>query len=450
MTEQSTKDFLISRQGRPILIGAIIAIAIFGGIGYYSYSKLFPDTSPREREITAEQRAGAGDTRIKTSARDISPNLTSPNLSNEGRSALTEFNRKADEEGRMSPPTPDDVLEIEVETTEPVPQVAAPRRITAQEREVDRDLRRRKSELERERLEVEAERRATKLAIAQDYRQRRLASANDLIGLYSEPASVNGMALNGASGGGSGLKKPAVVTAGANGSTFTNEGAGGTGSGSASGMCESPLIKGGEIRYAQSDIALNTDFKGPVRMTFLDGNLQGFIGMGSFELNELGAKMKLRIDRLFDQDGQSYSVSGYVLDPETTLWAMASDVDRHIIYRYGGYGLGTIMSAFAILADNRSQQSQIISPQGAVATQTRDPDGKQVTWTMAGEFSRLFEESFRDNINRPITVTLDPEEEAGVLFEDTVCEVQTDITKKRRDRERRASEGLIDPLATSF
>lgn len=50
------------------------------------------------------------------------------------------------------------------------------------------------------------------------------------------------------------------------------------------------LIKGGEFRYAQTDIALNTDFEGPVRMTFLDGPIAGYIGMGEFELNELGAK----------------------------------------------------------------------------------------------------------------------------------------------------------------
>jgi len=125
---------------------------------------------------------------------------------------------------------------------------------------------------------------------------------------------------------------------------------------------------------------------------------------------------------------------------------MASDVDRHIIYRYGGFGLGTILSAFSILAENRAQESQIVTPDGTVATSNREPDTKQVVWTMLGEFGRLFEESFRDNINRPITVTLDPGEEAGVLFENTVCEIDSQITRDRRDLEKRAALGLADPL----
>ncbi|MFB2350905.1 hypothetical protein, partial [Priestia megaterium] len=107
----------------------------------------------------------------------------------------------------------------------------------------------------------------------------------------------------------------------------------------------------------------------------------------------------------------------------------------------------TILSAFSELADNRATQSEITTPEGAQSTVYRDPDGKQVTWTVLGEFSRLFEEAFRDNINRPITVTLDPEEEAGVLFENTVCELNTEITQRRNEAEQRRAQGFMDPLA---
>lgn len=447
MSEQTVKQFLFSKEGRGVLIGSAAAIAFFAGIGYYSYSALFPSNEPPQREVTQETRDAAGNTAIRTPNSNVAPDRTSQDLTPQGRQALSEFNLQQEAEGRMTAPTPDDVETVDVSTPETEQPTTERERNTTQNRAVQREEDRMRAQQQRDRLAAEEERLQIRSAIAQDYRQRRFAAANEIIGLYSEPAGMAGMAMAG-SGTNSGLSAPAVVSVDNNGRSAFREsdGTGSTGR-SRSGQCESPLLKGGEIRYAQTDIALNTDFEGPIRMTFLDGNIAGFVGLGSFELNELGAKMKLRIDRLFDPDGQSYSVSGYVLDPETTLWAMASDVDYHIIYRYGGFGLGTILSAFGTLAENRAQQSQIVTPDGTVATTNRDPDSKQVTWTLLGEFSRLFEESFRDNINRPITVTLDPNEEAGVLFEDTVCELDNEITRERREAERRQASGLADPLS---
>lgn len=467
MADQSTKDYLLSREGRPILIGSALAIALFGAIGYYSYNALYPSTSEPQQMTEQEQQARreqAGQSMVRaTNDNTGTTNLTSESLSPEQREALELYNRQASAEGRMGQPTPDDVVLIPIENDSEEPQTnertpspgenqgAQPNLPGTQSQEVPglpqmSEQERRALKKENQRLR-EAQKQAV-MAETAEYRSRRFESANEIVGLYSAPAPLASVSFNEAGAGESKYPRAASLQRTADGKSSLNEGDGTAGSMSG-GQCESPLIKGGEIRYAQTDIALNTDFRGPVRMTFLDGNLSGYVGMGTFELNELGAKMLLRIDRLFDPDGQEYSVSGYVLDPETTLWAMSSDVDRHIIYRYGGFGLGTILSSFAKLADNRATQSEITTPEGAQSTVYRDPDGKQVTWTVLGEFSRLFEEAFRDNIDRPITVTLDPEEEAGVLFENTVCELNTDITKRRKEAEKRRAEGFMDPLSSA-
>lgn len=466
MAEQSTKDFLFSREGRPILIGSAIAIALFGAIGYYSYSALYP-SEPDSQAMTEEQRqarqAAAGSSQVRATRESSGPtNLTSDGLTPEQREALRLYNEQASAEGRLGQPTPDDVVLIPVDTDsgEDEQQEETPQQAQADQQpnlpgnqnaqpgnpnlpqmtEQERRAHARETQRQRE------ARAAAMMREITEYRNRRMAAANEVINLYAAPPGLAGVAFGGSEGGNDKLPRAASIQRDANGQGQLDRGEGTAGAMTA-GQCEVPLIKGGEIRYAQTDIALNTDFRGPVRMTFLDGNLRGYIGMGSFELNELGAKMLLRIDRLFDPDGQEYSVSGYVLDPETTLWAMSSDVNRHIIYRYGGFGLGTILSAFSKLADNRATQSEITTPEGAQSTVYRDPDGKQVTWTVLGEFSRLFEEAFRDNINRPITVTLDPEEEAGVLFENTVCELNTEITQRRNEAEQRRAQGFMDPLA---
>lgn len=450
MTEQTTRQFLFSREGRPILLGSLAAVIIFGGIGYYSYNALY-GSEPERRVSTAQQKANAGDTRVRaTSQPGGATNLTSDGLNPEARAALEEFNNQANQEGRMGQPTPDDVVLIPVEPSDTDDEQQAPPAEKPQFETAGRPERRQEPQLtpeeRRQIARMREERQRLMLQEAQEYRSRRFAAANEMIALYATPASMDGMSFSGDAAGRGKYPEAASLQRTGDGSARLDPGDGTGQTGQAGGVCENPLIRGGEIVYAQTDIALNTDFQGPVRMTFLGGNLTNYVGLGAFELNELGAKMELRINTLFDQDGQRYSVSGYVLDPETTLWAMSSDVDYHIIYRYGGFGLGTILSAFSILAENRAQVSQVVTPDGTVATENRDPDSKQVTWTLLGEFSRLFEEAFRDNINRPITVTLDPEEEAGVLFEDTVCKLDTEITREREAREQRMANGLRDPL----
>lgn len=448
MSEQSTFKFLLSKEGRGILIGTIILLAVVGVVGIYTFNALF---ATPEQSSSAQQAKNTSKTAVKASRKDIRANVTSQNMNQEAREVLDEYNDEADSFGLMPVPTPDDVEFIDTaEDTSSEPSGLTPSERARDAREIEAKTNSgagnvRLTEREREALNKTL---AARHKAIREYRNSRLDAARNLLAVYNAPPSNASMAIKpnetNAAGPGSNKTKPATVKRNADGTTsFVGERQGGQA------QCPSPLIKGGEIRYAQTDIALNTDFQGPIRMTFLDGAIKGWVGMGAFELNELGARMKLTINRLIDPDGQTYSASGYVLDPDTTLWAMASDVDRHIIYRYGGFGLGVILSAFGELADQREVSRQTINANGASSTQYREPDGKQVTWRLLGEFSRLFEKAFTDNINRPITVKLDPNQEAGVLFEDTVCEIESDITKSRKAKEEWSAKGYGDPITST-
>lgn len=440
--EQSTAKFLFSKEGRGILIGTIALVVVAIIIGVYTYGVLFGGSEPANAQANPNAPR-AGESQIRAQTQNLSADITSQNLSEEARNVLDEYNDQAEGLGVMPVPTPANVTMVPVAAS--LPQAEESEIVAAALpglNDTADNQRKAQNQNLNNRAPATPEQARTAGQMLQDYRRARLDAASQVLAIYEQPPSNASMSFARSANNATGdAPRSAGYVRSSDGSIQFD-----SGEGTASGMCESPLITGGEIRYAQTDIALNTDFRGPVRMTFLDGKIAGYTGMGSFELNEFGAMMKLRINTLFDPDGQRYQVSGYVLDPDTTLWAMRSDVDYHIIYRYGGFGLGTVLSAFSILADNRAQESEIVTPDGTQSTVYRDPDGKQVTWTVLGEFSRLFEEAFRDNINRPITVTLDPNEEAGVLFEDTVCELDTDISKKRKEAQMRADLGLTDPV----
>jgi hypothetical protein len=445
--QQSTFKFLISREGRGILIGTIVVVGIVSLIGVFTFNSLFGSNDPRpNRPAAGENAPRAGTTEIKPSSAEIRPNVTSEGLGTEARGLLDNYNDQAGELGVMPVPTPENVELVKVAPQVETDNVEMPLNIDGARNSSGQYPSEFDAQSQRQALQDERERAKAAEQARREYQRSRLDAASELLAVYSVPpsdASFAITALDSSAQSGQSASEPARVSRTGDGGT---QFVGSSSSGVDKGQCKVPLIKGGEFRYAQTDIALNTDFEGPVRMTFLDGPIAGYIGMGEFELNELGAKMKLRITTLFDPSGQRYQVSGYVLDPETTLWAMASNVDRHIIYRYGGFGLGTILSSFAILADNRATESEIITPEGGQSKVTRDPDGKQVVWTLLGGFGRLFETAFKDNLNRPATVTLDPQQEAAVLFEDTVCELDTQVTRDRKAAAERIQSGFSDPV----
>lgn len=446
--EQSVKEFLLSKEGRSVLIGSIVVIIVFTVMMFWVYGKVFG--SEGEERTRAEDLASEGQGRTRAQTRELQGDPTSQNLTEEAQGVVREYNMAAATDERLHPiPTFADVEEIPVLPVDPEAQEQeAP---VAEEDTGPPTFEYEPPALPSNSQQPQAQQRNVGLTQEQveriqEYQQRRMDAARSLVELYNPPPSNGSVSFSRPdresssedtpTQGAQVRPEPPAQTAQAQ--QYPSQGL----------QCETPLVKAGEIRYANNDIALNTDFKGPLKMTFLDGKLRGWQGMGTFELNEFGARMKAQINTLISPQGNQVDANGYVLDPETTLWAVASDVDRHIIYRYGGFGLGTILSAFSEIADAREKESEVIRGDGTSSTQYREPDGKQITFRVLGEFSRLWEEAFRDNINRPITVTLDPNTQVGILFEDTICEPQG--ATRQRQLERARAGGRSDPVVQSF
>lgn len=442
----STKDFLLSKESRPLLISIVVVLAFFGAIGYWTFGALFgsnEDSRPRAENFAS---GGSSTARAPVGSSERT-DLTSETLSDEAKAAAREYNKQSEGDTKLHPmPTSDDVNYVPVEPVATKVDVAPlPEPVGLPKRE-DRYTYNppashhgaggnAQAAEERRRREV--------------YEKERQEAARDVLSTYAASPSIASVSFEAASAVDAD-KMPSATHVDLNykNGAINPELVKGDES-SAGGECKNPLVKGGEIMYVNNDIALNTDFAGPVRMTFLGGDLDRWTAMGTFELNEFGARLKPKINTVVSPAGTEYSVSGYVLDQKTTLWALASDVDYHIIYRYGGFGLATILSGFQELAQQNAVESVQTSGTGQVVNEYRTPGSQQITWTLLGSFSELWREAFRDNINRPITVTLDPNEQAAILFEGTVCKKDNDAERQWEAERRRAVEGRSDPVARS-
>lgn len=187
--------------------------------------------------------------------------------------------------------------------------------------------------------------------------------------------------------------------------------------GQASSRCASPLLRAGSMLMATTDLALNSDVGGPVALTIRSGRLRGSQLIGKFERKEEWLRMEL--DRMVTPSA-TLSVEAIGLDMETTLNAVEGDVDNHIMYRYGWWGIGTALSAIGKAAESNVDKDVFVSD-GAIVESTASNSQREIKIAL-GELGQDLGEVMRDRINRPITVSLKVNDEVGVFFMEDVCE----------------------------
>lgn len=175
-------------------------------------------------------------------------------------------------------------------------------------------------------------------------------------------------------------------------------------------------VEAATLAYAVSNIALNSDYEGPVWLTIIGQTdeapeLEGAELIG--KAVNLGDKMRLELDTMRLKGGGTYSIDAIALDPDTTYAALASSVDNHTLYRYGWWGFGTVLRAAGRAARDSSQQ---IVVQDGVVIGSSTATGRKELLIGAGELGQELSQEFRGRLNRPRTVHVDQNTEMGVFF----------------------------------
>lgn len=180
--------------------------------------------------------------------------------------------------------------------------------------------------------------------------------------------------------------------------------------------CSNPATRAATMFMATSDIALNSDVGGPVSLTIRNGKLRGAQLLGQFERKEEWLRMELST---LVTDDHTLPVTAIGLDMETTLNAVQGDVDRHIMYRYGWWGVGTVLAAIGKAAEANSD-SDVTITNGAVVETTAASSAREMKMAL-GALGEGIGAAFQERINRPITVSLNVNDEVGVFFLNDVC-----------------------------
>ena len=171
-------------------------------------------------------------------------------------------------------------------------------------------------------------------------------------------------------------------------------------------------LKPGDILYARNEIMLNSDAPGPAQATILAGEFQGAKLIGGFDKSN--DYLTVEFSRMILPDGTMYQIDGVAIDPEVQASAVRSDVDRHIMSRWGGLMAASFLAGFGEATQDSG--TTIAVSDGTTVSSTPDLDTEEELWTAAGRVGEELSSVLSDNFDRPSTVTLDPGIEIGVLI----------------------------------
>jgi type IV secretory pathway VirB10-like protein len=153
----------------------------------------------------------------------------------------------------------------------------------------------------------------------------------------------------------------------------------------------------------------DSDVGGPMSFESVTPPLDGAVFLAE-NVERTGEAVTPQITKMIYK-GNSYDVKALVVNAETFQPGLASDVDHHYLSRWVPYLAGIFGGAYA---ESLTDQTTTTTPEGATNTQTNSPNANdQIAFTVGTGLGRAVP-ILQDQINRPITVTVNYGEEVGI------------------------------------
>lgn len=179
------------------------------------------------------------------------------------------------------------------------------------------------------------------------------------------------------------------------------------------------LYPAGRIAYAQILTEANSDVPGPVLAQILSGPLSGSRILGSFEKQK--ELLTLNFDTIIVK-GISIDVEAVAIDPDTTLPAMATDVDHHYLARVVLPMASAFITGMAS-AISESGRTNITIQGETVAEETEETDSEQEVASGIEEAGQKLSEIIDETADDiEVTVRVEAGTPMGILFLEPVIQ----------------------------
>jgi hypothetical protein len=178
------------------------------------------------------------------------------------------------------------------------------------------------------------------------------------------------------------------------------------------------VARAGTTLYAINAMKLNSDYSNRVVVDIVGRSpsdpLYGSKAIGQFERKH--KKLVLSLKQICLDGGRGCSgMDGIALDVKTAEVGLASDVDSHYWYRFGGLFAATILSGLSDAAEASGTREESITPTGSRVT-TTGLNGRELVGRAVGDTGETFTQILAANVTRPPTAKLALGEEMAIIL----------------------------------
>ncbi|MEY8799495.1 DotG/IcmE/VirB10 family protein [Leisingera sp. XS_AS12] len=188
--------------------------------------------------------------------------------------------------------------------------------------------------------------------------------------------------------------------------------------GAAGGGAAEMILRPGDVLYAETLTNVSSDMNSPVLAEIVSGDFKGARLTGSFTADKTADRMVVSFTNMTTKDGTVYPVNAFAVDGATAETAVASDVERRYVSRYGPLIAATFISGYA---QSRAQTAQTVIGTGDNATvATGSASAKQSMYAGAANAASAISSDILANAPKGPKIILRNGYPIGIIFIDPV------------------------------
>ena len=186
------------------------------------------------------------------------------------------------------------------------------------------------------------------------------------------------------------------------------------------------VVPAGKIVYGQMLLEANSDVPSVILAQMVSGPLKGWKLLGQFNLEEDIEMLTITFDMAVNEDGKQYEIDAIMLDPDTSLAALASDVDHKYIRRIVLPAASAFIGGFAEAIAESGRTNVIVSGDTVIETEEEKDDDQEVA-TGITEAADVITEIVDDIADVEVRVIIAAGTPIGIFFTENVVEEEGDI-----------------------
>lgn len=207
-------------------------------------------------------------------------------------------------------------------------------------------------------------------------------------------------------------------------------GSGGSGGSASSNFVEDDteevIIPAGKIVYGQLLLEANSDVESVVLAQMVSGPLKGWKLLGEFEVQDDINLLSLTFNIAVNEDGKQYAVDAIMLDPDTTLAALRSDIDHRYMRRVVLPAAAAFVEGFAEAIAESGRTSVTVSGEVVAETEEEASSDQEVA-TGVTEAATEISEILDDMGDVEPLIIIAAGTPIGIFFTENVVDTEGDI-----------------------